>query len=218
MTPPVPGFTTILLLPPLPIDDARMKKSAAEIVREYGPFPGVEQVNGVTYDGQNVWFSTGQKLTALDPERKDGAVARRRRARERLTARTCFRSRRIAFRRSIRQPRSRRSRPGGGGDSGLAGGGSLWVGSIGTQDPPDRSRNGSDSPHDRIQPLRHRGHLGRRRAWHGTWEGDESDLRRIDPQTGEVLEQLEMPPGVFVSGLESDGGDRFFCGGGRAER
>ena len=50
--------------------------------------------------------------------------------------------------------------------------------------------------------------------WHGTWEGDESDLRRVDPQTGEVLERLEMPPGVGVSGLESDGGDQFFCGGG----
>ena len=49
--------------------------------------------------------------------------------------------------------------------------------------------------------------------WHGTWEGDESDLRRVDPRTGEVLEKLDMPPGVFVSGLESDGGDRFFCGG-----
>ena len=50
--------------------------------------------------------------------------------------------------------------------------------------------------------------------WHGTWEGDESDLRRIDPRTGEVLERVEMPPGVGVSGLESDGGDLFFCGGG----
>ena len=52
--------------------------------------------------------------------------------------------------------------------------------------------------------------------WHGTWEGDESDLRRVDPRTGKVLEILEMPPGTGVSGLESDGGDRFFCGGGRS--
>jgi outer membrane protein assembly factor BamB len=54
--------------------------------------------------------------------------------------------------------------------------------------------------------------------WHGTWEGDESDLRRVDPRTGEVLERLEMPPGVAVSGLESDGGDRFFCGGGNSAK
>ena len=52
--------------------------------------------------------------------------------------------------------------------------------------------------------------------WHGTWEGDESDLRRLDPATGEVLERLEMPAGAGVSGLESGGGDRFFCGGGRS--
>ena len=49
--------------------------------------------------------------------------------------------------------------------------------------------------------------------WHGTWEGETSDVRRIDPTTGEVLERLEMPAGTGVSGLESDGGDRFFCGG-----
>src|SRR5207247_4486038 len=48
--------------------------------------------------------------------------------------------------------------------------------------------------------------------WHATWEGDESDLRRVDPRTGEVLERLDMAPGVAVSGLESDGGDLFFCG------
>ena len=54
--------------------------------------------------------------------------------------------------------------------------------------------------------------------WHGTWEGDESDLRRVDPLTGEVLDRLDMPPGVGVSGLESDGGDLFFCGGGPSGR
>jgi glutamine cyclotransferase len=54
--------------------------------------------------------------------------------------------------------------------------------------------------------------------WHGTWEGDESVLRRVDPQTGEVLEQIDMPPGVGVSGLESDGADRFFAGGGRSAK
>lgn len=48
--------------------------------------------------------------------------------------------------------------------------------------------------------------------WHGTWENDESDVRRIDPATGEVLERLDMPPGMAVSGLESDGHDRFFVG------
>jgi streptogramin lyase len=50
--------------------------------------------------------------------------------------------------------------------------------------------------------------------WHATWEDDASELRRIDPVTGEVLERMEMPAGVAVSGLESDGGERFYCGGG----
>jgi glutamine cyclotransferase len=51
--------------------------------------------------------------------------------------------------------------------------------------------------------------------WHATWEGDESDLRRVDSNTGEVREQIDMPAGVHISGLESDGGERFFCGGGK---
>jgi hypothetical protein len=45
--------------------------------------------------------------------------------------------------------------------------------------------------------------------WHGTWEGDESELRRVDPQDGEVLERLKMPAGTGVSGLEADDGERF---------
>src|SRR5919197_2889419 len=44
-----------------------MSRSAAEIVREYGPFPGVDAVHGVTYDGQHVWFAAGDRLNALDP-------------------------------------------------------------------------------------------------------------------------------------------------------
>ena len=52
--------------------------------------------------------------------------------------------------------------------------------------------------------------------WHGTWEGDESDVRRVDPRSGDIVERIEMPAGVIVTGLESDGGDQFFCGGGRS--
>ncbi len=44
-----------------------MKRSKAEIVREYGPFPGTEQVHGVTFDGRHVWFASGDRLNALDP-------------------------------------------------------------------------------------------------------------------------------------------------------
>src|SRR5580704_17903098 len=45
-----------------------MNRSAAEILREYGPFPGADHVHGVTFDGQHVWFASGEKLTAFDPE------------------------------------------------------------------------------------------------------------------------------------------------------
>ena len=106
--------------------------------------------------------------------------------------------------------------PGAGGDSGLAWAeGTLWVGQY-----RDRKIHQIDPQTGTIlrtiQSNRFvtgvtwvEGEL-----WHGTWEGDESDLRRIDPQTGEVLERIEMPPETAVSGLESDGGNRFFCGGG----
>ena len=50
--------------------------------------------------------------------------------------------------------------------------------------------------------------------WHGTWEGDESELRRFDPADCAVLERLEMPRRAGISGLESDGADLFYCGGG----
>ena len=53
--------------------------------------------------------------------------------------------------------------------------------------------------------------------WHGTWENDESELRRVSPETGEVQESLLMPPGVYVSGLEAGDGV-FYCGGSTSGR
>jgi hypothetical protein len=50
--------------------------------------------------------------------------------------------------------------------------------------------------------------------WHGSWEDDKSDIRRINPESGAVLERMEMPRGAGVSGLESNGADLFYCGGG----
>jgi len=106
--------------------------------------------------------------------------------------------------------------PGGGGDSGLAWAeGTLWVGHY-----RERKIHQID-PHTgavlrTIESNRFvtgvtwvDGEL-----WHATWEGDESELRRLDAATGKVLESLEMPAGVGVSGLESDGGDLLYCGGG----
>jgi glutamine cyclotransferase len=199
-----------------------MKQSAAEIICEYGPFPGVERVAGVTHDGQHVWFASGDKLNALDPA--SGQMSRT--IDVASHAGTAFDGQhlfQIAEDRIQKiDPKSGRvlatiPAPGHGGDSGLAWAeGSLWVGEY-------RERKIHQVDPDTGKVLRTiqssrfvtgvtwiDGEL-----WHGTWEGDESDVRRIDPQTGETLERLEMPPGTGVSGLEANG-DQFFCGGGNS--
>jgi len=198
-----------------------MKKSAAEIIREYGPFPDVEKVAGVTYDGKHIWIAAGDSLKAIDPasgetQRSIDVAAH---------AGTAFDGRhlfQIAEDRIQKiDPQTGRvlatiPAPGGGGDSGLAWAeGALWVGQhqarkIHQIDPQTGAiLRTIDSNRFVTGVTWVDGEL-----WHGTWEGEQSELRHIDPQTGEVLESLQMPPGTMVSGLESDGGDQFFCGGG----
>jgi glutamine cyclotransferase len=198
-----------------------MKRSNAEIVREYGPFPGADRVNGVSYDGQHVWFASGDKLNAFDPssgkmQRSIDVAAH---------AGTAFDGQhlfQIAENRIQKiDPKTGRvlatiPAPGGGGDSGLAWAeGTLWVGQYRNRriyqvDPETGSVLRTIESNRFVTGVTWvDGEL-----WHATWEGEESDLRRIDPRTGDVLERLEMPPGEYVSGLESDGRDQFFCGGG----
>jgi len=200
-----------------------MKRRPAEIVREYGPFPGVEKVNGVTYDGQQVWFASGDRLNALDPA--TGSTVRS--IDVAAHAGTAFDGRHLF---QIAEDRIQKidpatgrvlgtiPAPAGGGDSGLAWAeGSLWVGhyrerKIHQVDPETGAVLRSIDSNRFVTGVSWvDGEL-----WHATWEGDESELRRIDPATGEVLEQLEMPVGAGISGLESDGADRFFCGGGNS--
>jgi glutamine cyclotransferase len=201
-----------------------MNTSAAEIVREYGPFPGVDAVHGVTYDGQHVWFAAGEGLNALDPT--SGTTLRS--VAVTANAGTAFDGQhlfQIAGDRIQKiDPKTGRvlaTIPAPGDDSsGLAWAeGSLWVGQYqGRKIHQIDPRTGAI-----VKTLESNrfvtgvtwvdGEL-----WHGTWEGDESDIRRVDPQTGEVQETLRMPPGVGVSGLEADGGDLFFCGGGGSGR
>jgi glutamine cyclotransferase len=198
-----------------------MKKSAAEIIREYGPFPGVEQVHGLTYDGEHVWFAAGQKLLALDPE--SGETVRS--IDVAAHAGTAFDGHHLfqIAERLIQKIDPRTGQvlstipaPGDGGDSGLAWAeGSLWVGQY-------RERKIHQVDPDTGKVLRtiesNRFVTGVTwvdgQLWHATWENGASDLRHIDPRTGEVQERLEMPEGTGISGLEADGGDRFFCGGG----
>jgi glutamine cyclotransferase len=198
-----------------------MNRSKAEILREYGPFEGADRVNGVTYDGENVWFAAGDKLQAFDPE--SGKILRS--IDVAAHAGTAFDGEHLFQLAEDRiqkiDPKTGRvlatiPAPGGGRDSGLAWAeGSLWVGEY-------RQRKIHQVDHQTGVILRtiesNRFVTGVTwvdgELWHGTWQGDESEVRRIDPRTGETLETLEMPPGVGVSGLESDGADRFFCGGG----
>jgi len=200
-----------------------MKRRAAEIVRESGPFPGADRVHGVTYDGQRVWFASGDRLNAFDPASGEPLrsldVA--------AHAGTAFDGRHIFQIAEDRiqkiEPESGRvlatiPAPGGGGDSGLAWAeGTLWVGEyrarkIHQVDPETGAVLRTIESNRFVTGVTWAGG----ELWHGTWEGDESDLRRIDPRTGEVLERLELPRGTGVSGLESDGGDQFFCGGGNS--
>jgi glutamine cyclotransferase len=197
-----------------------MNRSNGEIVREYGPFPGAGRVNGVTYDGQHVWFASGDKLNALDPstgkmQRSIDVAAH---------AGTAFDGKhlyQIAEDRIQKiEPKSGRvlssiPAPGGGGDSGLAWAeGTLWVGNY-------RNRKIYQVNPETGEVLRtiesNRFVTGVTwvdgELWHATLEDGESDLRRIDPNTGEVLESVTMPRGVAISGLESDGKEQFFCGG-----
>src|SRR5580692_10658923 len=198
-----------------------MKRSAAEILREYGPFPGADRVNGVTFDGRRVWFASGDKLNAFDPAngKKVRSIDVAAHAGTAFDGQHLFQ---IAEDRIQKiDPKSGRvlatiPAPGGGADSGLAWAeGTLWVGQY-------RERKIHQVDPETGKVLRtiqtNRFVTGVTwvdgELWHGTLEDDASDLRRIDPQTGEVQERIEMPRGVAVSGLESDGGDRFFCGGG----
>jgi glutamine cyclotransferase len=197
-----------------------MKSASAEILREYGPFPTVDRVNGVTYDGRHVWLAAGDKLNAIDPE--SGKTVRC--LDVAAHAGTAFDGRHLF---QIAEDRIQKidpktgdvlatiAAPNGGG-SGLAWAeGTLWVGQY-------RDRKILQIDPDTGAVLRtiesNRFVTGvtwvEGELWHGTWEGEESDLRQIDPATGQVLESLEMPAGVGISGLESDGGDHFFCGGG----
>ena len=198
-----------------------MNRSAAEIVGEYGPFPGVDKVAGVTYDGQQVWIATGDKLNAFDPESGNAVTS----IDVAAHAGTAFDGQHLF---QIAEDRIQKidpktghvlatiPAPGGGYDSGLTWAeGSLWVGQY-----RDRKIHQIDPATGAILRTIESNRFVTGvtwvdgELWHGTWEGEQSELRRIDPQSGKVLERLEMPPGIIVSGLESDGAEQFFCGGG----
>jgi glutamine cyclotransferase len=195
--------------------------STAEIVREYGPFSESGKVNGVTHDGQRVWAATGASLIGFDPDSGQSTrtldVA--------CDAGTAFDGTHFYQIAEARIDKidaatgkvvSSIPAPGHGSDSGLTWAeGSLWVGQY-----RDRKIHQIDPDTGAVKRTIESNRFVTGvtwvdgELWHGTWEGEESELRRINPDSGEVLERLEMPPGTGISGLESDGADLFYCGGG----
>jgi glutamine cyclotransferase len=197
-----------------------MKRSTAEILRELGPFPGAERVHGVTFDGERVWFASGDKLNAVDPasgktQRSIDVAAH---------AGTAFDGKHLF---QIAEDRIQKidpatgrvlatiPAPGEGGNSGLAWAeGSLWVGEYRARkihqiDPETGAvRRTIETSRFVTGVTWADGEL-----WHGSWEDERGDLRRIDPESGEVLEQINMPEDIAVSGLETDGEGQFLCGG-----
>lgn len=202
-----------------------MHQSTAEIIQEYGPFPRANDVAGVTFDGESVWFAAKDSMRAFDPETGE----ERRSIDVPAHAGTAFDG---EFLYQIADGRIQKidpetgtvvstiPAPAGVGASGLAWAeGTLWVGEY-------RARKIHQiDPHTgaTLRTLESNRFVTgvtwvAGELWHATWEGDESELRRVDVETGQVLETLPLPAGVKVSGLESDGKDRFFCGGGNSGR
>ena len=197
----------------------------AEIVREYGPFPGVSDVHGVSFDGRNVWFAAGETLRSFDPV--TGETVRSLDVAG--DAGTAFDGRhlwQIAEDRILKVDPvtgavlSTIPAPGGGRDSGLTWAeGTLWVGQhrerkIHQIDPATGAILRTIESNRFVTGVTWvDGEL-----WHGTWEGNDADIRRVDPKTGEVLARLTMPEGMGVSGLESDQRDLFYAGGGPSGR
>jgi len=195
----------------------------AQIVREYGPFDGTTKVGGVSFDGHSIWAATGPALLAIDPA--SGQPTRR--IDQSADAGTAFDGKHLwqVTEQRIDKIDAASGRilgsipaPGGGRDSGLAWAeGSLWVGQY-----RDRKIHQVDPASGAVLRTIESDRFVTGvtwvdgELWHATWEAGESELRHIDPDDGAVLERLEMPAGTGVSGLESDGGDLFYCGGGES--
>lgn len=202
-----------------------MKAKPAEILREYGPFPGVSDVHGVSYDGSHVWIAVGEKLHALDPA--SGAVVRSIDVAAR--AGTAFDGKHLyqlagdviqKIDPASGQVLATVPAPAGEGNSGMAWAeGMLWIGCY-----PDRKIHQVDPATGAIVRTLESDRYVTGVSWvdgglwHATWEDDASELRRVDPASGKVLERLHMPSGVGISGLESDGDGVFYCGGGNSGR
>jgi DNA-binding beta-propeller fold protein YncE len=180
----------------------------AEVLAEYGPFPGVDHIHGVTHDGHDAWIAVGDRLQAVAP---DGTLGRS--LPVRAQAGTAFDGRHLY---QIADGRIQKVDPATGNvlaivpappSADYAGltwaEGALWVaqyqGRRILKIDPDTGRVLRTVQSDRLITgvTFADGDL-----WHGSIEGGQGELRRVDAQSGEVLDALAMPGGAYVSGLE----------------
>lgn len=192
----------------------------AEILRELESTPEFPRVNGVMFDGELVWAATGSKLLGLHPE--TGEVKRA--LDVAADAGTAFDGTYIYQLAEARIDKIEAASgklvgslpaPGKGTDSGMAWAeGSLWIGQYNDrkihQVDPESGEVLRTLESDRFVTGVSwvEGEL-----WHGTWEDEQSEIRNIDAESGQVKRALSMPHGTIVSGLDSDG-EVFYCGGG----
>jgi glutamine cyclotransferase len=204
------------------IDRGSITKRKAEISGEFRA-NGDGAVHGVMFDGRTVWAATGDRIRAFDP----GTGQEQRSIEVPAHAGTAFDGQHL-FQIAVDiiqkiDPDTGAivatiPAPGGGRDSGLAwAGGSLWVGQYRDQkiieiDPDTGNIRRSIKVNRFVTGVTWvEGEL-----WHGYWTGQSGGIARINPASGKTLATMEMPDGIEVSGLESDGGDRFVCGGGES--
>jgi streptogramin lyase len=203
-----------------PMTDHRtVQADLAEVVREYGPFPGAPQVHGVTFDGQLVWLAVGQRLLAVAPD--TGEIARTldvpAEAGSAFDGKHLYQIAAGAIQKidhqsgkvlsSITAPCKNMS--------GMAwADGYLWIGEYNAskvhQVDPETGAIVRSLVSDRFVTgvTWVQGEL-----WHGTMQDSASELRELDPKTGAVRRRIALPQGTLVSGLESNGDDVFYCGG-----
>lgn len=200
---------------------AKTRVEPAQVACEYGPFSAAARVNGVTFDGRHIWFAGGEALHCVDPA--TGGILRSLKVASH--AGTAFDGQYLYQLADDRIEKidpstgaviSTLPAPGKGHDSGLTWAeGTLWIGhhrgrTIQQIDPLTGAVLRTIESNRFVTGVTWvDGEL-----WHGTWEGEQSDIRQLDPTSGKVLTRLTMPEGTGVSGLESDGAELLYAGGG----
>jgi streptogramin lyase len=199
------------------------EKKAAEVLADWA-FPGIEQVHGVTHDGNVAWIAVGDRLQSVQP---DGTFGRA--ISVRAEAGSAFDGRHFY---QVAAGKIQKVDPATGDvvailplppNKDYAGltwaEGALWIGEYqGRRILKIDPETGGVLRTVQSDRLVTGVTFAEADLWHGALEAGGAELRRVDPGSGEVLEALAMPDGASISGLEYDGKGRFYVGGGRSGR